>query len=267
MGQHIYITAANLLSSGKRIVLARTIRRAGSTPRDVGSMCIITEDNQIIGTVGGGLLEYKVHKKAMILFEKGHSFIYKFKLSNDDLAKNGMICGGDVDLFLEPLFPGNPATMSIFKKIAQQIENNKPATLISLIENNLDAMAEDTRFLIIEDGSIKGELPDIDTKNMVMKNLNKKSMGTKQNAPYQLIKTDSPAAHLFIEQLQLRPRIFLFGAGHVSKFVAQVAKLVDFDITIIDDRPEFANKDRFPDADTICVADFKLAFKELNISA
>ncbi len=281
MGQQIYITAANLLLSRKKIIFARTIRRAGSTPRDVGSMCIITEDNQIIGTVGGGLLEYKVHKKAMTLFKKGHSFIYEFKLSNDDLAKAGMICGGNVDLFLEPLFPDNPATMSIFKTIAKQIKNNKPATLVSRIENNLDAMAEDTRLLILEDGATKGALPGPNTENLDTQNLTTKNpdeanpdtadqaankMATTSDSPYQLIETDGGRTHLFIERLQLRPRIFLFGAGHVSTCVAQVAKLVDFDITVIDDRPEFANKERFPDADTICVADFKQAFEDLTIS-
>ena len=84
MGQHLYITAADLLSSGKKIILARTIRRAGSTPRDVGSMCIITQDNQIIGTIGGGLLEYKVHKKAMTLLEKGQSILTEREIQRKD---------------------------------------------------------------------------------------------------------------------------------------------------------------------------------------
>ncbi len=57
MKPSIYTLVNQYLESGQKLVLAKIIRRTGSTPRDVGSMCIITEDNRIVGTVGGGLLE------------------------------------------------------------------------------------------------------------------------------------------------------------------------------------------------------------------
>jgi xanthine/CO dehydrogenase XdhC/CoxF family maturation factor len=59
MKKHIYQTAYELLSSGMKIVLAKIIRRSGSTPRDVGAMCIVTP-TEVFGTVGGGLMEHKV---------------------------------------------------------------------------------------------------------------------------------------------------------------------------------------------------------------
>jgi len=254
MGQHIYITACDLLCSGKKIILVKTIRRSGSTPRDIGSMCIVTQDNQLIGTVGGGLLEHKAQQQAMSLFEKGTSEIYRFKMSNDDLAKNGMICGGDVDLFLEPLYPSDTHTVAFFKAIKELLKNNQPAIFFTKIADNLSHFDDKTRLLLPEDGKAIGSLPDVTLNDI----------DTQSDMPFQLVETKK--APLFIEKLSLNPRIFLFGAGHVSIFVAQLAKFVGFDITVIDDRQQFANKDRFPDADDIRVTDFKTVFDSLNIS-
>jgi xanthine dehydrogenase accessory factor len=57
--------------------------------------------------------------------------------------------------------------------------------------------------------------------------------------------------------------LYLFGAGHVAQFVAIIAMTVDFDVTVIDDRDELANRDRFPDAETILVTGFRDSFNHL----
>jgi xanthine dehydrogenase accessory factor len=61
----------------------------------------------------------------------------------------------------------------------------------------------------------------------------------------------------FVEPIGQYLRLYLFGAGHVSQYVAQIAKIADFDVTVIDDRKEFANHERFPDADAIVVANIQ----------
>lgn len=256
MGENIYKKVYELLSSGQKLILAKTIRRSGSTPRDVGSMCIITQDGKLIGTVGGGALEYRVQKQAMELLKQENSFIYKFQLTNEDLAGAGMICGGNVDLYLEPLFPENREMVSLFKTIRQQIGENRSGILVTRIETGIHAMDTSARLFIKENGKTFGTIPGLDPKEI---NLDK-------NTPYALIHLDDKKVDLFVEKISLSPRIFLFGAGHVSLFVARVAKMVGFNITLIDDRPKFANKERFPEADKILVTEFKQAFEQLKIS-
>ncbi|WP_300456808.1 XdhC family aldehyde oxidoreductase maturation factor [Desulfobacula sp.] len=255
MGKNLYIEAYDLLLSGKKIVLARTIRRSGSTPRDVGSMCIITQEGNLIGTVGGGLLEYKVQQQAMALLKQQESFIYRFRLTSEDLAGAGMICGGDVDLFLEPLFPENTAMVSMYKTIKQHILDKRPGILVTRIEDGIPAMDTEARVFLKENGRALGTIPGFNPKEV---DLNK-------NSPYDLIDFGDKSAALFVEKISLQPRVFLFGAGHVSLFVAQLAKMVGFSITIIDDRSEFANRERFPDADEILVTDLEHAFEQLKI--
>jgi len=255
MGENIYIKAYDLVLSGQKIILARTIRRSGSTPRDVGSMCIITQKGELIGSVGGGILEYRIQKKAMELLNQKKSFIFRFRLNNEDLASAGMICGGNVDLYLEPLFPENTTTVSLFKTISQQITGNKPGILVTRIEDGISAMDTGARVFIKEDGKTLGAIPGLDPEKISLS----------KEISYDLMPFNSAKDALFVERIALDPRIFLFGAGHVSMFVAKLAKMVGFSITLIDDRPKFANKERFPGADEILITDFKQAFEQLDI--
>lgn len=255
MAYNIYLNAYDLLKSNKKIVLARTIRRSGSAPRDVGSMCIITEDKTLIGTVGGGILEYKVMQKAMELFDTKTSCIYRFRLDNKNLASCGMICGGDVDLFLEPLFPENTEMVSIYKDISRHILNRLSCRLITTIKDNIAYDDISVRCFIDSHGNAKGNINEISHKNLE----------TDDNVPWHL--TETCGVTLFIENIRLASRLFLFGAGHVSVFVSKLAGMVGFNISLIDDRPEFANKGRFPHADEILIQDFKSAFDSLNISS
>ncbi len=254
MGTNLYFKAEELLSRGKKIIFAKIIRRSGSTPRDVGSMCIISENGDLYGTVGGGALEYKAQKRAIELLKSGKSFIYKFKLSNEDLAKNGMICGGNVDLYMIPLFPSNKETILIFNEIKKILTNNHSCTLITHIQDTLGADKPGQHAIIKENGQILGQISDVD---IASSDLNK-------NATHNLITLNGK--DLFIEKITTNPRIFLFGAGHVSKYVAKLAKMVGFDISLIDDRPEFANNESFPDVDNIHILNFQKAFDELHIS-
>jgi xanthine dehydrogenase accessory factor len=256
MGKNIYIQAYDLLCSGQKIVLARTIRRSGSTPRDVGSMCIITQTGDLFGTVGGGLLEYQAQKKAMALFKQETSFVYKFQLTNEDLAGNGMICGGNVDLYLEPLSPLNKGVVAQFKAISRHIKDNRPGILVTRIKDGINALDTEARIFIQEDGQTLG----------VLSGFNQKALNTDQELPFDLMVSSDKKTTFFVEKIALSPRVFLFGAGHVSIFVARLAKMVGFDVTVIDDRPDFANKERFPDADDFLVTDFKNAFDHLKIS-
>jgi len=257
MGENIYLKVHELLSAGQKIILARTIRRSGSTPRNVGSMCIITEKGELFGTVGGGALEYQVQQKAIELLQQEQSFIYRFHLSNEDLAENGMICGGNVDLYLEPLLPSNNETLAVFRTIKQHIVANKPGILVTRIKDGIPAMDTTARIFIKTDGNAIGTIPGLTPGEIHLDD----------DVPYDLIDFDGEKLGLFVEEIILPPRVFLFGAGHVAVFVARLAKMVEFGLTVIDDRGEFASKQNFPDADEIIVTDFDQAFKQLNIAS
>lgn len=71
---------------------------------------------------------------------------------------------------------------------------------------------------------------------------------------------------VFIDILQPKEEVLIFGAGHIAACVSKLAKTVGFKVTIIDDRKEFANQDRFPEADEIIAEDTEKALTHLNIT-
>src|SRR3984957_14640686 len=70
---------------------------------------------------------------------------------------------------------------------------------------------------------------------------------------------------VFVEPVVPPPGTFIFGGGHISKSLAKVANLAGFSVSIIDDREAFANRDRFPDAQSVYADEYEAVFPKLNI--
>ncbi len=107
----IYQELVNVLSKGERAVLATVIASQGSTPRKAGAKMLIKEDGTSIGTMGGGGNERQVVGKVIEVLNSGEPQVVRFDLSGRDKEVE-MICGGQMDVFLEPILP--PATLFLF---------------------------------------------------------------------------------------------------------------------------------------------------------
>jgi xanthine dehydrogenase accessory factor len=73
------------------------------------------------------------------------------------------------------------------------------------------------------------------------------------------------SSDIFIEPILPSATLYIFGAGHVGQALAKLAKIVGLRVVIIDDRVEFANKERFPEADVVLVTDYKDAKEKLKL--
>jgi xanthine dehydrogenase accessory factor len=62
------------------------------------------------------------------------------------------------------------------------------------------------------------------------------------------------------------PKVFLFGGGHISLFVSKMSHMVGFQVVVIDDRPQFANKERFPEAEEVIAEEFPFVFPKLQVT-
>ena len=98
----IYQELVNVTSKGERAVLATVISSRGSAPRRAGAKMLIKKDGTFIGSVGGGGVEHQIQKKAIEVMESGESQIVHFDLSSRG-REAAMICGGQMDVFLEPI--------------------------------------------------------------------------------------------------------------------------------------------------------------------
>ena len=101
----VYEEIARLRRQGRRAALATIIRRLGSTPRKDHAKMLVYEDGSALGSVGGGCTEAEVWQEARRVMESGRGSVVKYELTETDAENEGLVCGGSVEFFVEPIMP------------------------------------------------------------------------------------------------------------------------------------------------------------------
>lgn len=164
----IYDEIIRLRQLGQKCALATIVQVRGSIPSFESAKLLVREDGSMLGTVGGGCVEAEVWAAAREVIDSEKPKHLTFSLGQDAAYDNGLICGGQLNIFVEPVIP--------------------------------------------------------------------------------------------------QPRAIIFGAGHISKSLAQVAQLAGFSTTVVDDRESFANRERFPDANEVLAGNYEEIFETLNVN-
>jgi xanthine dehydrogenase accessory factor len=169
MPKDLYEEIVELRHKGIRAALATIIAHRGATPRKDSAKMLFYEDGRQKGSIGGGTMEAEVGREARNIIESGKPELLTFDLRNIDPEESALVCGGSMQVYVEPIFPD--------------------------------------------------------------------------------------------------PALVIFGAGHVSKAVADAAKQVGFKIEIVDDRAKYANPERFPTADVFYVDSWEESVKKLAVTS
>ncbi len=238
----VYLEIPSYLENGEGLVLARIVRQLGSAPRGIGTRCLVLMDGSVVGTIGGGMLEYLVSQRGREALADGKTRVLHFQLQGDDLAKTDMLCGGKVDVYLEPLDPRDSHCLELFSKVKKAMQTRGGGVLLTRVLDGGDPSQPGAR-LFLEPKDIPQALPP--EFRALWEHLPRSS-------PKMVEAQGSPP--VFWEPLVAPEILYLFGAGHISTFVASLASMVGFAVVVIDDRAEFANTDRFPSAHEILVA-------------
>jgi xanthine dehydrogenase accessory factor len=163
----VYDELLRLRRLGQKCALATIVQVNGSIPSYESAKLLIREDGSMMGTIGGGCVEAEVWNAAREVMETERPKHLNFSLGQDAAYDNGLICGGQLSVFVEPVVP--------------------------------------------------------------------------------------------------QPRVFIFGAGHISKSLSKVAGLAGFETVIVDNRVQFANRERFPDAAEVYAEEYDEVFQKLAI--
>ena len=149
----------------RRAALATIISVRGSIPSFQSAKMLVRDDGSILGTIGGGCVEAEVWQAARQVIETERPQTLSFDLNHDPKYDTGLVCGGTLEIYIEPVLPV--------------------------------------------------------------------------------------------------PHLYLFGGGHVALYVYKVARVAGFDVTVIDDREEYANRERFPEARDVYAEDFERVCAQL----
>ena len=246
--EDVYAKAAELLSRNEPSVLATIIRLTGSGPRGTGTKFLILEDGSYVGTIGGGLLEARVLAAAKKVFSARAPMRLSLNLMGKDVAETDMICGGDVDIFLEPLSAEDQDQIQSFRKILDIQKRGGTGLLVTVVTTDRWQKDRVPRLFLLPGSGTIGNLPGLKAATEeIAKNM---TLLLKQREPRLVISRDDlgGSVELFVEPILADPILYIFGGGHVSAQIIPLASRVGFKVEVIDDRPEFADPAKFPDA-------------------
>jgi xanthine dehydrogenase accessory factor len=105
MMDEVFGAVADVLVSGERAALVTIVRANGSTPQRVGAKMLVYEDGRTVGTIGGGCYENDACQKARVALRDGKPQLIRYDLNDDFAEESGLICGGQMEVFIEPLAP------------------------------------------------------------------------------------------------------------------------------------------------------------------
>jgi len=258
----LFIEILQCLERGEPVVTATVVGHSGSTPRTSGSKMIVHSDGRISGTVGGGALEGDVIRSALNLFATRSSAIRFYDLNETTSTDNlDLICGGRMHVFLEFL-PADSSTLDVFSFLVESHASSRCVFYAALARGDDDHL-EVTRSALTADGlpvgSTMDEIPESKKLQEVLV-----SSGSDTAARLVALGTD----RLIIEPVPPPDTVYLIGAGHVSLEVAWLTNRLGFRTIVMDDRSEFASKERFAMADAVRVCpDYEEIFNGLSVGA
>ena len=252
-----------LLEQGQPCVLATVVRTRGSTPQKPGAKLLVRADGSGVGTLGGGCVEGDIWFAAKeILRRQGGPEFRDYLLNEDIAARDGLVCGGTMYFFIEPFW--NPQEFLPYgREMMEAYEGGSPVGVATVVKSDTGSGRMGARILLREDGSLYGSLDDPELDALALEAAQRVA---------DLGKSEHIATHdgteLFVEGFTTPPTLVLMGGGHVSRATAALAHMLGFRIYVVDDRPQFANRERFPEAeDTIVVPDYTTGLDQVPVNA
>lgn len=254
----IYDIASELINKRESFVLATILHKNGSAPRRRGSKMIIKNDFSIIGTIGGGLFEALTVKLSKEVFDKKRSIIKNLDLSTECGGTLEIVCGGELKVLMEYVDADNNNIAEIYKQSANLRKQGINFSIVTKIESKDEIFHNSCKWICTET-DFYGEESD-----MVQPVFQKIRENFKEVTMQVLMTNDEK---YLVEPVLNYETIYLFGAGHVSQKLTEVMKMLDFKTVVLDDRREFANKERFKTADKIIIlSTFDDILKHIDIN-
>lgn len=226
------------LHAGRDVAYCRLVETRGSTPQKAGALMLVFADGSQAGTLGGGCVEAEVKRRALSVLASGVPEVAKFQLDSDYGWDDGLICGGRMQILIDPLTAG--ARYEYFEKLGQSLDDAAGVTEAIVFEPKRPNLPLTASFLFDAEGQLLASLRGNDSA----------AIDDIRAALKPFSERPRPYAASGVAYLPALPRcrLVIVGGGHVGKAVAALAADLDFDVWVIDDREEYVSPERFPQA-------------------
>jgi xanthine dehydrogenase accessory factor len=228
-----------------KVAVATLVNTRGTTPRKEGAKMLVGEGGRVLGSVTiGGCVDAQVIEESAEVLGQNAPRLLELNLGDEDAWEIGLTCGGTIEVFVEPVTLDRPdATLVLAERARAHAENGGRAALLT----RLDAPRNGAKLLLLDSGVQEGTLGDPFLDRRFAADATEALRAGRSGT-------------LFLEGVRVFAEVFtppaillMVGAGHVSMPLATLGRGMGFRTIVIDGRPRFATRERFPDVDQLHV--------------
>ncbi|NOZ71719.1 MAG: XdhC family protein [Chloroflexi bacterium] len=258
----IYQTLKHFLEQDETVALAMVTDVKGSVPREVGAQMLIHPLGQHVGTVGGGCGEADVIRQGMDVIQGGEPANVRVDLTEPISLEAVGVCGGIMNVYVEQWGQKShkQEQLAMLEAIIAASTQKTPLAILRVVRSDDASLVGQRAVVWSDDRPLLGWLGLGDQTDVVVEAA-REALKEGNHRSFHLPATNT---EIFIEVLQRLPRLIIVGAGHIAAPLCQIGSLCDFSVTVIDDRAQFANPQRFPQADEVIAADIQETVRALE---
>jgi len=233
-----------LKQNESKVTVATLVNTRGTTPRKEGAKMLVGEGGRVLGSVTiGGCVDAQVIEESADVLGKNAPRLLELNLGDEEAWEIGLTCGGTIEVFLEPVTLGDKddTTLVYYERARVHAERGGRAVIVT----RLDAPHNGAKLLLQDDGKQEGTLGDTFLDQRFAAEAREAMAAGKSRTL--LLENVRAFAEVFAPPSTL----VVVGASHVAMPLVTLARTLGFRTIVIDGRPRFATKERFPDVDDL----------------
>ncbi|MCS4226282.1 XdhC family protein [Sphingobacterium sp. BIGb0165] len=257
----IVLAARVAASEDNAMALATVVRVEGSSYRRPGARMLVTEDGQMTGAISGGCLEGDALKKALLAIHQRKNRLVSYDTNTEEGSAIGLQlgCNGIVHIFFEYIDLQRADHPIIW--LESLLQQRQEVLLITQFSIDRQGEQDGTRLLVID---FTDEMPPED-KQLLELTEHIRLAKTKRQSVLASFEEAGNNKEVLIEYLTPTIRLVVAGAGNDAQPVVETAKLLGWEITVLDGRPSHATTGRFPKADRVIIGPADEVIKKIGI--
>jgi xanthine dehydrogenase accessory factor len=227
-----------------KVAVATLVNTRGTTPRKEGAKMVVGEGGRVLGSVTiGGCVDAQVIEESADVLGRNTPRLLELNLGDEEAWEIGLTCGGTIEVFVEPvtLARSDDPTLAYYERARAHAEQGGRAVIVT----RLDPPHEGAKLLLLEEGAPEGTLGD----TFLDRRFAAEARGALAAGKSRTLFLESVRA--FAEVLTPPATLVVVGASHVAMPLTTLARTLGFRTIVIDGRPRFATKERFPDVDAL----------------
>jgi xanthine dehydrogenase accessory factor len=211
-------------ASGRDVALATVVSTWGSAPRPAGSLLVVNDAGEFLGSVSGGCVEHAVIAEAVSVIRNGGTRRLRFGVTSEMAWDVGLACGGDIEIFLERI-----DDLELLDRLMDAREERRSIALATDLESG--------EHWLIEPGAEASADP-------LEAALHSEARAAQRGD--RAVGVSFGGRRLFLNIFPPPRRMIIVGAVHIAQSLARIATLTGFEVTVVDPRSAYATAMRFP---------------------